>query len=117
MLRLDGEKFEQIVNEAMLRARQAPKDARRWERAIVKAYEFLSLSGLWHLTDDDTLLMLSEQSGQIYEVGEKDCEQIEGERRVYCPAYERGVPCFHKAARKLVLNYIAETEIAAAEAA
>jgi hypothetical protein len=101
MLQMNLVRFEEVANEAILRARQAPKDAQRWERAIVKAFEFLSSTGLWHLMDDDQLVIVSPQSGHIYEVGER-CEVIDGEKRYFCAAFDRGQPCWHRAAKRLV---------------
>ena len=107
MLQMNLVRFEDVVNEALERAKQSPKDAGRWERAIVKAWTFLSESGMWHLLDDDQLLIISPQSGAIYEVGDR-CEVVDGDSRAYCAAFDRGQPCWHRAARRLLLLYCAE---------
>jgi hypothetical protein len=107
MLQMNLVRFEEVTNEAILRARQAPQDAKRWERAIVKACEFLSSTGLWHLMGDgETLLIVSPQSGHIYQIGEA-CEVIDGERSYPCAAFDRGMPCWHRAAKRLVELYVA----------
>lgn len=109
MLQLNSDRFEEVVNEAMVRVQGAPKDAGRWTRAITKAFEFLTSTALWHLMDDgETLLIVSPQSSQVYEVGEH-CERIDGgESKTYCPAYAKGQPCWHRAAKRLVDLYVAE---------
>jgi hypothetical protein len=108
MQSLDQEKFEQIARAAFERARQAPKDAHRWTNAINKAVQFITDSGLWHLMEDDVLLIVSPQSFEIYEVGPDSCERIDGDERRDCPAFAHGQPCWHRAARKLLINFYSE---------
>jgi hypothetical protein len=111
MINLEAEKFQQVATAAFERAKNAPKDATRWANAITKAAEFLSTNALWHLMDDDVLLLVSSQSFEVYEVGEDSCERIDGDSRVYCPAFEKGkFPCWHRAARRLLLLYAADAE-------
>jgi hypothetical protein len=108
MLQLTNEKFEQIAAEAFEKAKAAPTMATRWANAVTKASEFLQTSAMWHLMDDDILLIVSPQSDEIYEVDEHLCERIEGERRVNCKAFAQGFPCWHRAARRLALLYASE---------
>jgi hypothetical protein len=109
MINLEAEKFQQVATAAFERAKSAPKDSTRWANAVTKAAEFLQSSALWHLMDDDVLLIVSPQSFEVYEVGEDSCERIDGDERRYCPAWEKGkFPCWHRAARKLLLNYASE---------
>jgi hypothetical protein len=108
MLQLDAEKFTAVVSEALTKAQAAPKDAARWTRAINKARAFLDTSAMWHLCDDDTLLLISDSSFEVYEIGDDSCERIDAEQRVNCPAFGRGEPCYHRAMRRLLLAYASE---------
>lgn len=108
MITLNGERFDAVAAEAYARAKSAPQDATRWQNAITKATEFLNASALWHLMDDDTLLIVSPQSFEVYETAGDSCERIDAEKRTNCPAFDMGRPCWHRAARKLLLNYASE---------
>jgi hypothetical protein len=108
MLQLNSERFASVVTEATERAKVAPKDSKRWQNAINKARAFMETSAMWHLCDDDTLILVSDSSFEMYEVDARTCERIDGEKRVYCPAFQRGEPCYHRAARRLVMLYAHE---------
>ncbi len=57
------------------------------------------------MAESHTLIILSPSSDEIYETTERACELIAGERRVACKAFSLGQPCYHRAARKLLVRY------------
>ena len=56
------------------------------------------------MAEGQTLIILSPDSSELYEVTEGKCEQIGGERRVSCKAFAQGQPCKHRAARRLLVR-------------
>jgi hypothetical protein len=108
MITLQPEKFQSVVDEALAKAQAAPKDSQRWQNAINKARAFLDASAMWHLLDDDTLLLISDASFEVYEINDDSCERVDTNVRTYCPAFGRGEPCYHRAMRRLLLAYASE---------
>lgn len=114
--RLDRDRFEGVVNEAILQAesklKDKPGEAGRWRRAIEKAFAYLTTPAVvWYLSEQDELLIVSPQSSALYEVGERSCDVLDAvtmETRGECAAAHKGVPCWHRAAWKLLRNYCAE---------
>lgn len=108
--RLNGEQFAGVVAEATERAASAKQDGARWTRAIVKASEYLTAADVvWYLTDSAELMIVSPQSGELYEVSAKACNAIghDGAVSAECSAAHRGQPCWHRAAWKLTMRYAA----------
>jgi hypothetical protein len=81
--------FEASV-DAFDKATSAPKDSKRWQNAIAKAWEQLQ-SNPYLEWQDDALLILS-PSNEIYR-SNGTCQ---------CRAYELGYPCWHRAAARIV---------------
>lgn len=122
--RLDRDNLESVTNEAIVRAQEKlsekPGEAARWRRAIEKAYAYLTdPATVWYLTDDDTLLIVSPQSSHLYEVNGRDCQivrlfgsdghkDIDEAPRGVCAAADRGIPCWHVAAGRLLALFCAE---------
>jgi hypothetical protein len=89
MMNINQDRLEQITQEAFDRV----SGNRRWETAIVKAKVQLEENPYMHF-DGHALLILS-SSGEIYMVN-GTCQ---------CKAYEKGFPCWHRAAARLVQRY------------
>lgn len=104
MLNLNPELLSIVVQNAFDNA-HGKKDSKRWLTAIVKAQSILRDTAFWHMTDQQELLLLSPDSDVIYETDGMVCEQIIGERRVNCPAYDRGMPCKHRAMHRILVRY------------
>lgn len=109
MLNLNSERFTSVVQTAFDNATErGGRDAKRWTIAIVKAQSILRDTAFWHFTDRAELVVLLPDSDIIYETDGKVCEQIIGERRVNCPAFDRGMPCKHRAIHHPLKNYLSE---------
>ena len=89
MLNIDQTKLEEITQEAFDKV----TGNRRWETAIVKAKQQIESNPYLHI-DGDALLILS-PSNEIYRANGA-CQ---------CKAYEKGFPCWHRAAARLVRRY------------
>jgi hypothetical protein len=85
----DQEKLAQVVAAAF----DAAHDSTRWQTAIVKAWRQLEENPYIHEADD-ALLILS-PSGEIYSAN-GTCG---------CKAFEKGFPCWHRAAARIVERY------------
>ena len=73
------------------------KDARRWTNAIAKAVvEIENNPFMTWQADSNSLLMLSDKSGSIY-TANGVCQ---------CEAYQKGFPCYHRAAARLIVRYL-----------
>ena len=72
---------------------------RRWAGAIDKAHSELLDNPYWEF-EGDVLLLSSATSHELYEVGRDG-------KHTGCKAAEIGFPCRHRAARKLLENYLA----------
>jgi hypothetical protein len=90
---LDEAKLAQVVDAAIASQHENP----RWQNAIRKAAAELVSNPYMHYTGK-SLLMLSE-SGEIYEAN-GTCQ---------CVAFKAQTPCRHRAAYKLLKNYLTAT--------
>ncbi|HEX8072281.1 MAG TPA: hypothetical protein VF546_20215 [Pyrinomonadaceae bacterium] len=92
---LDETKLTQVVESALF----SVQGHRRWQNAIRRAAEELLTNPYMHYTGT-SLLMLSE-SGEIYEAN-GICQ---------CAAFKAQTPCRHRAAYKLLKNYLTTTAL------
>ena len=93
-----------FLDEAMLAlvaesALFSVQGSRRWQNAIRRAADELLTNPYMHYTGK-SLLMLSE-SGEIYDAN-GTCQ---------CASFKAGMPCRHRAAYKLLKNYLTPTAI------
>lgn len=88
------EKFDAVVNEALTKSASFP----RWQNAIKKAVVQIEENGTFMEYDEteNYLLIWSQGSNEIYSAN-GICQ---------CKAFEQGFPCFHRAAARLVRNYL-----------
>ncbi|MGA9997390.1 MAG: hypothetical protein WBP93_18370 [Pyrinomonadaceae bacterium] len=93
MLNIDTDRLQQVTQEAFDKA----QGQKRWQTAIVKAKQIIESNPFVHMSEDGTLLMLSD-SDEIYEVKHGSCP---------CKAFANGQPCKHRATRQLLLRYSA----------
>ena len=93
MQNIDQTRMSEVIQEAFDKV----ADSRRWQTAIAKAKQHLEANPYMHF-DGDALLILSD-SNEIYRAN-GTCQ---------CKAYEKGFPCWHRAAARLIRNYM-ETE-------
>ena len=94
---LDQDKLAAVVSDALCKASQAKTDSKRWVNAIARAtVELESNPFMTFRHDSHSLLILSPESGMVYEAN-GTCQ---------CKAFEQGQPCWHRAAAKLVVNYL-----------
>lgn len=89
MVNIDQDKIQQVAQEAFDKV----SGNRRWETAIAKATMQLESNPYMHF-DGQSLLILS-PSGEIY-TANGICQ---------CKAFEKGQPCWHRAAARLVKRY------------
>ncbi len=89
MMNLDHNKMQQVIQAAFDKA----QGSQRWQTAIAKAKRELEENPFMHY-DGHALLMLS-PSNEIYSAN-GTCQ---------CKAYEKGFPCWHRAAARLVERY------------
>ncbi len=88
---VNRESITQAINEA----RQQCQTHRRWLNALNKAADYLEAApiGAWQF-DGETLRIASRTTtGQRYTVTARGCE---------CKAAEDGIPCWHRAAHRLL---------------
>lgn len=90
MMKIEQEKMQQVIQEAFDKV----ADSRRWQTAIVKAKQQIEENPYIHF-DGRALLILS-PSGEIYSANGV-CQ---------CKAYEKGQPCWHRAAARLIERYL-----------
>jgi hypothetical protein len=90
MLNINPDKLLQASVDAFDKAATAPKDIKRWQNAIARAWQELQ-SNVFIEWVDGSLLILS-PSNEIYEAN-GTCQ---------CHAYLRGYPCWHRAAARIV---------------
>lgn len=94
---IDREILAEVAAEAIALAAAAPKDAKRWVNAIAKAtVEIENNPYMTWQPDSHSLVMLSDTSGKIY-TANGVCQ---------CEAYNKGFPCYHRAAARLVARYL-----------
>ncbi len=89
MMNIDKDKMQRVAQEAFDKV----SGNRRWETAIVKAKAQLEENPYMHF-DGNSLLILS-SSDEIYSAN-GTCQ---------CKAFQRGLPCWHRAAARLVERY------------
>ena len=111
MLQIENkDRFGKVIADALSKLEQTATDAqtkKRWINAIAKAAAEIEQNGVfmtWQ-AEDHSLLIWSQKSNQIYSANGV-CQ---------CRAFEQGVPCFHRAAARLVRLYM-ETENALVQA-
>ena len=88
MQNIDRQKMEQVIQTAFDQTSNL-----RWQMAIAKAMQQIEDNPYMHY-DGRALLILS-PSGEIYSAN-GTCQ---------CKAYEKGFPCWHRAAARLVERY------------
>lgn len=94
---LNQETLAAVVADAVASASKAKTNSQRWINAIARATVELETNP--HMTyrhDSHSLLILSPESGNVYSAN-GTCG---------CKAFELGYPCWHRAAAKLVVNYL-----------
>ena len=91
MLTIDPNRMSQVIQAAFERT----ADAHRWQTAIVRAAQIIDSNPYVHF-ENGVLLMLSEDSLEIYEVTATTCR---------CTAFKKGQPCKHRAAHRLLTRY------------
>lgn len=95
MIEVNQDLLAQVV-QAAFDATLGRRDALRWQAAIVRARHILDSNPFLHVSDDGTLLMLSD-SGELYEgITDRHCP---------CAAFREGLPCKHRAAYRLLVRY------------
>lgn len=90
MMNLNEEKMATVIREAFDKV----AGSRRWQTAIAKAKQQLETNPYIHF-DGAALLILSD-SNEIYRANGV-CQ---------CKAFAQGVPCWHRAAMRLVQRYM-----------
>lgn len=94
--RLDKETFAAVVVEAITSVHKSGKDEVRWIKAIAKAVIEIENNPFLHWqSENNSLLIWSQQSSQIYEANGV-CQ---------CKAFSAGFPCYHRAAARLIMRY------------
>lgn len=97
---IDREILGKIAAEAISKLNPNDKRDARWVNAIGKAVAEIESNPLMtYRHDSRSLLLMSETSGNIYEV----------DRACGCKAFEFGQPCKHRAAARLIAIYIERT--------
>lgn len=91
MISVNETKLAAVVESALASVR----GNKRWTNAILRAEQVLTSDNPYIHFDGSSLLMLSE-SGEIYEANGV-CQ---------CKAYMGGQPCRHRAAYKLMKQYV-----------
>ena len=93
-MNLNSTRLETVIQAAFDEATErGGKLAQRWQRAIARAKQELENNPFLHL-DGDAVLILS-PSNQIYR-SNGVCQ---------CEAFRRGLPCWHRALARIVVNY------------
>ncbi len=87
-MNLDQSRMQQVIQDAFDKT-----NSRRWQTAIAKAKQEIEGNPYMHY-DGHTLLILS-PSNEIYSA-DGTCQ---------CKAYLNGLPCWHRAAARLVERY------------
>ncbi len=97
----DQAKFDSLVSEAIEKVALTVSDdksAQRWINAINNAVKMIETQPEWLTYDEkeNYLLIWSQDSGKVYSANGV-CQ---------CKAFEQGFPCKHRAAARLVRNYL-----------
>jgi hypothetical protein len=102
MLQIENkDRFGKVIAGALAKIELTVTDAqnkKRWIRAIAKAAVEIEQNGVfmtWQ-EEDHSLLIWSQKSNHIYSANGV-CQ---------CRAFEQGIPCFHRAAARLVRLYM-----------
>jgi hypothetical protein len=100
MLNLNQDKLYAVAAMANDKVLQTVKDSRlakRWQNAIIRALVEIEVSSEWMHYDqqNDALVIWSQKSNEIYE-SNGSCQ---------CKAFNQSVPCWHRAASRLVKIY------------
>ncbi len=99
---LNQDTLAAVIADAVSKASAATTNSKRWINAIARAT--VELESNPHMTfnhDSHSLLILSPASGAVYEAN-GTCQ---------CRAFEQGQPCWHRAAAKLVVNYLDRVQL------
>ncbi len=111
MLQIENkDKFGKVIADALSKVELTVADAqnkRRWIRAIARAVAEIEENGnfMSWMAEDKALLIWSQKTDGVY-TSNGVCQ---------CRAFVQGVPCFHRAAARLVRLYL-EMENAPVEA-
>ena len=98
---LDQNLLGEVVADAVSAATKAGTNSKRWVNAIARAtVELESNPFMTFNHDSNSLIVMSSSSGATYEAN-GSCQ---------CRAFELGQPCWHRAAAKLVINYLDRTQ-------
>jgi hypothetical protein len=89
-------KLEEAALEAFDKATASPKDSRRWQNAIARAWKEFQTNPYIEWMDGELLILSS--SNEIYRANGK-CRTDSGR---LCPAFAKGFPCWHRAAARIV---------------
>jgi hypothetical protein len=89
MMNLNEEKMATVIREAFDKV----TGSRRWQTAIAKAKQQIEENP--YMSYDGHALLVLSPSGEIY-TANGTCQ---------CRAFEQGVPCWHRAAARLVERY------------
>lgn len=100
MLSLNQNRLYQVAafaNDKVLETVKDSRLAKRWQNAIIRALVEIEVSSVWmHYNQaDDALVIWSQKSNEIYEANGV-CQ---------CKAFNQGVPCWHRAAQRLLRLY------------
>jgi hypothetical protein len=89
-----------IAAESIAKINPEVQDGKRWINAIAKAVvEIENNPFMTYDVEAHSLLIMSETSNQVYTANGK-CQ---------CKAFEKGFPCRHRAAARLITRYIERT--------
>ncbi len=111
MLQIENkDRFGKVIADALSKVELTVTDAqtkKRWIRAIAKAVAEIEENGnfMSWMAEDKSLLIWSQKTDGVY-TSNGVCQ---------CRAFVQGVPCFHRAAARLVRIYL-ETEDAPVQA-
>lgn len=94
---LDKEKFASVVADAIAKIHLSGKDVKRWVNAIAKAtVEIENNPFMTWLPEEKHLVIWSQKSSEVY-TANGTCQ---------CKAYLQGMPCYHRAAARLIQRYL-----------
>ena len=98
---VNKEVLGQIAAESIAKINPQSKDGQRWINAIAKATAEIETNPyMTYQPESHSLLMMSDTSNQVY-TANGTCQ---------CKAFEKGFPCRHRAAARLIAIYIERTK-------
>ena len=98
---VNKEVLGQIAAESIAKINPQSKDGQRWINAIAKATAEIETNPyMTYELESHSLLMMSDTSSEIY-TANGTCQ---------CKAFEKGFPCRHRAAARLIAIYIERTK-------